>query len=65
QRRITSRPRSQPGRTEHLVIDSACVDIPVPRALLDEDGLLPPGAERDAIEQGVAALAAAGQASTS
>jgi NAD(P)H-dependent FMN reductase len=41
------------------IVDEACVDVPVPRALLGQDGLVPPGPELDAIRAGVAALAAA------
>jgi chromate reductase len=45
--------------TDCLIVDEACVDVPVPRALLGADGLVTPGPERDAIAAAVAALVAA------
>ena len=45
--------------TDCLIVDGACVDVPVPRGLLGEDGLVPAGPERDAIAAAVAALVAA------
>src|SRR5689334_2633357 len=45
--------------TDCRIVDEACVDVPVPRGLLGDDGLVPPGPEREAIAAAVAALAAA------
>jgi len=45
--------------TDCRIVEEACVDVPVPRALLGDDGLVPPGPEHDAIRAAVAALVAA------
>lgn len=45
--------------TDCRIVEAACVDVPVPRALLGEDGLVVAGPERDAIGAAVAALVAA------
>lgn len=45
--------------TDCLIVEDACVDVPVPRALLAEDGLVTAGPERDAVAAAVAALVAA------
>jgi chromate reductase len=45
--------------TDCRVVDAACVDVPVPRALVGDDGLVQPGLERDAIGRAVRDLLAA------
>lgn len=45
--------------TDARIVDAACVDVPVPRALIGDDGLVASEPEREAIRAGVTALAAA------
>jgi NAD(P)H-dependent FMN reductase len=45
--------------TDCRIVEEACVDVPVPRALIGDDGLVLPGPERDIIAATVSALVAA------
>ncbi|MET4782946.1 NADPH-dependent FMN reductase [Glaciihabitans sp. UYNi722] len=47
--------------TDASVIDRACIDVPVPRSLIDDDGIVRDGEIRTAISGAIGALVAAAE----